>query len=267
MRGHATLPAVDPLAPPLPARGPSVALRVVSLNVWGLFDDWAWRMAHLAHLLARCEADVIGLQEVCRTETHDECALLCPPGWAYLRADSPREDCREGVALCTPWPVVGEAAGILADSRPDRPIIQARLSVAGRPCSVTVTHTAPAPESVCARHVAQSLAFMGPEAAVLLGDLNALPATVRPLADARGVADTLGWSQAPTWPTVPGPRLAAAWSARVGTAIGSPRPCRLDYILTRDLVTEAAGTLTPAWAGFPAASDHSLVWADLAYAT
>lgn len=240
---------------------------MVSLNIWGFFEDWHWRMAHLAHLLARAGADAIGLQAVCRNDEDDQIAHVCPPDWAYLRADSPRADGREGVALLTPWRIRGEAAGTLADSDPSRPVIQAWIEIEGRLVPVTVAQAAPTPAELRVRQLTQCMAFLGPGSGVLLGDLGTGPETVRPLARARGITDVLAWSRVPTWPIVPTARLQAAWQARVGTILDAPTPYRRDYVLTRAFRVRAAGSVTAGWEGFPTVSDHALVWADLAYAT
>jgi endonuclease/exonuclease/phosphatase family metal-dependent hydrolase len=98
---------------------------------------------------------------------------------------------------------------------------------------------------------------------VLAGDLNAEPDVVRPLYEAQGFDDALGFADVPTWP-VDVQAFREAWTAAVGREPYFPvRPRRLDYVLTRGLKVASAGVSVCGDAAHGYASDHAVVWADL----
>ena len=242
-------------------------LRVATLNLWGRFGDWPRRRALLATLLPPLEVDVYLLQEVVcgdgRGDQLSELAEILGYAWsARVIAESrPDEVEDEGVAILSRLPLASTAVWPLPPSHPPRPRLEASLEWAGRPLRVVTLHAAVSNDEGRDAQIA-ALAHVYGEPLLLGSDLNAPPPVVRPLLGG-ALADTLDWDERPTWP-VDANKFVQAWEEKLGEPPdGDVEPRRLDYLLGRGLEVAASGILALR-DEHGGASDHRLVWADLA---
>lgn len=242
-------------------------MRVATLNLWGRFADWPQRRAILAEQLPPLEVDVYFLQEVvCGDGRGDQlaevAALLGHPWTARVVAENrPHETEDEGVAIVSRVPLRDTAVWPLPPSHPPRHRLEASIDWDGATLRLMTFHAAVSAEEGRDDQIA-ALARLRADPVVIGSDLNAPPSVVRPLLDS-ALADSLDWSDEPTWP-VDAQEFVDAWEAKLGEKPkGDPDPRRLDYLLYRGARIARSGTVALRRDG-RSASDHVLVWADLA---
>jgi endonuclease/exonuclease/phosphatase family metal-dependent hydrolase len=242
-------------------------LRVATLNLWGRFADWPRRRSLLGEQLSELEIDVYFLQEVVcgdgRGDQLSEFAELLGYVWtARVIAESrPHETEDEGVAIVSRLPLHSTAVWPLPPSHPPRHRLEASLEWNDRSLRLMTLHAAVSDRDGRDEQIA-ALAALTASPLILGSDLNAPPRLVQPLLGV-SFADTLGWDERPTWP-VDADEFAHAWEEKLGhKPQGAPEPRRLDYLLYRGVEITASGALI---VGSPdrSASDHWLVWADVA---
>lgn len=251
----------------LPVKGDCV--RFATLNLWGHFADWPRRRALLAERLPELDVDLYFFQEVVSGGSGgDQLAELADAlghEWtARVVADVRRhEGEEEGVAILSRVPLLATAVRPLAPCHPPRQGLEATIEWNGRPIRVMTLHASVSVRDARDEQIGE-LAHLDASPLVIGSDLNAPPAVTRPLLRDAFV-DTLGWDETATWPVDAG-EFVAAWREKLGASPdGDPEPRRLDYLLVRDLRLETSGTLALANEE-GSASDHHLVWADLARA-
>lgn len=242
------------------------SLRVATLNVWGRFADWPARRALLAEALPPLDVDVYFLQEVVcgdgRGDELRELAELLAFGWsARVIAESrPHEVEDEGVAILSRLPLRDVAVWPLPPSHPPRHRLEATVDVRDTPVRLMTLHAAVSPDDDRDLQIG-GLAALTSTPLVVGSDLNAPPSVVRPLLGA-SFGDTLGWDVSPTWP-VDEEEFVRAWREKLGKSPGDVAPRRLDYLLVRGLTVVRSASLVLG-GGRRHASDHRLVWADVA---
>lgn len=251
-----------------PPPRPDGAVRLASVNLWGLFADWPGRLARLVEGWPEVDADIVALQEV-RVEgavdqAQDLQQLL---GYRYAGRDvrvASRAD-HEGVALLSRLPLRAVESIRLPLPAPEgmRLALRAEVELGSGWVPVWTAHTTVAPAEVLLDQL--KVLFAAPDDPMLLvGDLNAEPSVVRPLAEPVALSDVLGYAEVPTWP-VDADRFRAAWTAMTGAPpFFRVAPRRLDYVLTRGVPAMAAGVTVLGDSERGYASDHAVVWADIA---
>lgn len=238
-------------------------MRIATFNLWGRFGDWPHRLELLREQLPPLDVDVYLLQEVVcgdgRGDQLDEIADLLGYRWtARVVAESrPHEIEDEGVAIVSRLPLHATAVWPLPPSHPPRHRLEASVEWGDASLRLMTLHAAVSPDEGRDAQIA-ALAGLDAHPLVLGSDLNAPPSIVRHLVDG-AFDDSLDWSEEPTWP-VDAAEFVAAWEAKLGEKPqGDPDPRRLDYLLCRGVRVARSGTLR-------SASDHLLVWADVASA-
>jgi len=242
------------------------ALRVATLNVWGLFADWPRRRELLRGRLPPLDVDVYFLQEVvCGDDRPDQLLELaellgCPSTARVVAEARPHELEEEGVAIASRLPLRDVAVWPLPASDPPRHRLEATIDLDGVGLRLATLHAAVSPAQTRDEQIATLVCL--PDSPLLVGaDLNAPPATVRALVG-ETFADTLAWDAAPTWP-VDEAEFRRAWEEKLGEAPpGRVEPRRLDYLLVRGLNVERSGSHALGDRGHHA-SDHEVVWADI----
>jgi endonuclease/exonuclease/phosphatase family metal-dependent hydrolase len=248
-----------------PPPRPDGAVRVASVNLWGLFGDWESRRRLLLEGWPRIDADVVVLQEArlhgAGDQAHDlQLAFDLPYAARDPRAAAGEE--HEGVAILSRQPLRHVEAFPLPLEGTPRLALRAELELDGRWVTTVAAHTSVEPAEVLEAQLRCLCAIEGPEL-LLAGDLNAEPAVVRPLAEPQGLDDVLGYADVPTWP-VDVTAFRAAWTQALGVEPAFPVVGRrLDYVLTRGVGVAAAGVSVCGDASRGYASDHAIVWADL----
>lgn len=242
-------------------------LRVATLNLWGRFADWPRRRALLGEQLPTLEIDVYLLQEVVcgdgRGDQLAEVAELLGYEWTarVIAENRPHETEDEGVAIVSRLPLHSTAVWPLPPSHPPRHRLESSLEWNDRPLRLMTLHAAVSDRDGRDEQIA-ALAALKANPLVLGSDLNAPPQMVKPLLEA-SLADTLGWDAQPTWP-VDADEFVQAWEKKLGRKPEEePEPRRLDYLLYRGVEISASGTVILGDSQ-RSASDHHLVWADLA---
>lgn len=238
-------------------------LRLATLNLWGRFADWPKRRALLEQKLPPLEIDVYFLQEVvCGGGGGDQLVELADAlGYAWtarvIAESRPHETEDEGVAILSSLPLHTTAVWPLLPSHPPRHRLETSIDWNQRSLRLMTLHAAVTNDDGRDAQIT-ALAELKADPLVLGSDLNAPPWVVRPrLEDA--FADTLDWDDQPTWP-VDADRWARAWKQKLGeTPNRDSEPRRLDYLLCRGVEIADSGTVA-----LGDASDHKLVWADIA---
>jgi endonuclease/exonuclease/phosphatase family metal-dependent hydrolase len=245
----------------------NVMVRVATLNLWGRFADWPRRRALLAAQLPPLEIDVYLLQEVvCGVGGGDqlaELAELLGYEWsARVIAESrPHETEDEGVAVLSRLPLHATAVWPLPPSHPPRHRLEASVRLGNASLRLMTLHAAVSDAEGRDDQIA-ALAELKADPLVLGSDLNAPPTDVRSHLGAV-LDDTLGWDETPTWP-VDADEFVRAWEEKLGRKPqGDPKPRRLDYLLYRGVKIVGSEMVTLGDEG-RSASDHRLVWADVA---
>lgn len=242
-------------------------LRVATLNLWGRFADWPRRRALLAQQLPALEVDVYLLQEVVSGggggDQLAELADMLGYDWTVrvIAESRPHETEDEGVAILSLLPLHTTAVWPLPPSHPTRHRLETSVDWTRRSLRLMTLHAAVSNDAGRDAQIA-ALAELDAEPLVLGSDLNAPTWVVRPLLE-HAFADTLDWGEQPTWP-VNADEWARAWKQKIGERpIRDSEPRRLDYLLCRGVEIADSGTVT---LGDPTrrASDHRLVWADIA---
>lgn len=251
--------------PPLPEK--RNRLRVATLNLWGFFADWPRRRAVLERQLPALDVDVYLLQEVvCCAGGGDQLAQLAEAlGYAWtarvVAESRPHETEDEGVAVLSRLPLHSTAVWPLPPSHPPRHRLETSVEWEQRTLRLMTLHAAVSNSDGRAAQIA-ALADLKADRLVLGSDLNAPPWVVRPLLE-RSLGDTLDWDEQPTWP-VDEEEWAQAWKQKLGERPErDAEPRRLDYLLYRGVEIADSGTLAVG-DGTRSASDHRLVWADVA---
>lgn len=85
--------------------GERTALRVATLNLWGVRGDWAARRAVLADGFGRLAPDLVGLQESIVTDAYDQVADVLGGDYALVHQRARRAD-GQGISIASRWPVV-----------------------------------------------------------------------------------------------------------------------------------------------------------------
>jgi endonuclease/exonuclease/phosphatase family metal-dependent hydrolase len=240
-------------------------LRVASVNLWGLFGDWEARRALLLEGWPRIDADVVVLQEARLHGAGDQARDLQLAFDLDYAARDPRAAAgeeHEGVAILSRCPLRHVESFALPHHHPPRLAVRAEISIGGRFVAMVAAHTSVEPAEVLNAQL-DLLFGLEAEELVLVGDLNAEPDLVRPMAEQAGLSDALGFADMPTWP-VDIQHFREGWTALLGEEPSFPlRPRRLDYVLSRGVSVVSAGmsVLGDPERGY--ASDHAIVWADL----
>ena len=242
-------------------------LRVATFNIWGRFADWPRRRRLLAAQLPALEIDVYLLQEVVcgdgRGDQLAEFAELVGHRWTarVIAENRPHETEDEGVAIVSRLPLHSTAVWPLPPSHPPRHRLEASLDWRDRSLRLMTLHAAVSDSDGRDAQIA-ALPALDADRLILGSDLNAPPSLVEPLLGTR-FGDTLDWDPRPTWP-VDADEFVQAWTDKLGERpAGDPTPRRLDYLLYRGVHVAASGTLVLRDAD-GSASDHHLVWADVA---
>jgi endonuclease/exonuclease/phosphatase family metal-dependent hydrolase len=242
-------------------------LRIATFNIWGRFADWPSRREILEDQLPPLDVDVYLLQEVvCGDGQGDqlvELAGILEYEWtARVIAESrPHETEDEGVAVISRLPLHSTAVWPLPPSHPPRHRLEASLDWNGQSLRLITLHAAVSNREGRDAQI-KALSELKSDRLLLGADLNAPPWVVRPRVGDT-LNDALDWDERPTWP-VNSTEWAEAWKQKLGEHPDhDAEPRRLDYLLSRGLSITAAGTL-PLGDGERSASDHRLVWADVA---
>lgn len=242
-------------------------LRVATLNLWGRFADWPHRRALLEEQLPPLEVDIYLLQEVVcgngQGDQLEEFAQLLGYEWTVrvIAETRPHEIEEEGVAIVSRHPLYSTAVWPLPPSHPPRHRLETTVDWDERPLRLMTLHAAVSNRDGRDAQIA-ALADLKADPLVLGADLNAPPWIVRPRLEGC-LADALAWDEKPTWPVNPD-EWAQAWKQKLGeTPDRDSEPRRLDYLLYRGIEIAAADTVTLGDAA-RGASDHRLVWADVA---
>ncbi|GAA1560759.1 endonuclease/exonuclease/phosphatase family protein [Kribbella lupini] len=82
----------------------SAALRLVTLNTWGIRGDWPARLDQLRRGFEQLDADVITLQETILTDEIDQAAEVLGPAY-HLAQSSDRETDGQGITTASRWPL------------------------------------------------------------------------------------------------------------------------------------------------------------------
>jgi endonuclease/exonuclease/phosphatase family metal-dependent hydrolase len=232
-----------------------------TLNVWGRWADWPARRMSLRAAWPDPGPDVILLQEV-RADAHghqaEEIAELL--GYPFVFAVPVHEDEHgsEGLAILARRPLHRRRTEHMPTSMPARLVLLADVELGAIALTVACAHTVAVPDDVRAGQV--DVLLTRAEAPLVLGaDLNDTPDVIGPLARRAGLVDALEGDATPTWPLCH-VTFGEAWRSQLGRAPHfSLAPRRLDYLLCRGVDVISAG-VDP----LGQASDHALVWADVA---
>jgi len=248
----------------VPAVSPTI--RVLTFNILAGHDlERRLDLGRTADVIAACEPDVVGLQEVDRhfsdrSEYADQTAVLAERlgGWSHafapgldLDPEEGRTERRQfGPALLTPHRLVTAGAQRLENLPSDDPqlepraVVTAIVEVGGQRLEVLNTHLDHRSPQQRIHQARQVSALVGATAgpAVVMGDLNAASDTAEVRVLASGLMDaTLSIPGALTYPSdVP--------------------EVRLDHIFVRELMPLRAAVLDVR------ASDHRPVLAELGWA-
>ena len=239
-------------------------LRVVTLNLRCLIDDWDARLPLVADGLAALAPDAIALQEVCaepggRDALEELAAALAARGagdLAQTRTTTHRawDTYDEGLAILSRHPIAAVRVAPLPAGALPRKILAARLDSPGGPVVLASTHLDHQSETVRAEQAVAAAAALDDlaagEPALLLGDLNEPPGA--------GVAAALaGAGFTDAW--------AAVHPADPGATFPASAPSvRIDYIWARGLTPDAAERVLAEPSGAVYPSDHVGVSAALA---
>jgi endonuclease/exonuclease/phosphatase family metal-dependent hydrolase len=83
---------------------PGRALRIVTMNIWGVRGDWDHRRALLAKGLAELQPDLVALQETIRTDRYDQVRDLLGDDY-HIVHQTDRETDGQGISIASRWPV------------------------------------------------------------------------------------------------------------------------------------------------------------------
>lgn len=251
--------------PPLPEKYDR--LRIATLNLWGRFADWPSRRALLETQLPSLDVDIWCLQEVVcgdnRGDQLEEFAELLGYDWTVrvIAESRPHETEDEGVAIVSRLPLHTTAVWPLPPSHPPRHRLETTVDWNQQPVRLMTLHAAVSNRDGRDAQIS-ALADLKADPLLLGADLNAPPWVVRPRLE-DSLHDALAWDEQPTWP-VDADEWAQAWKQKLGERPDRDSEARrLDYLLYRGLEIGAAGTVTVG-DDVRSASDHRLVWADVA---
>jgi endonuclease/exonuclease/phosphatase family metal-dependent hydrolase len=163
--------------------GPS-RLTLTTFNIWHNMGDWPARRPLLIEALRAQNADVIALQEVLEDanaglENQAEMLARELGGYkvAFVSTDPEGAPRRYGSALLTRLPILAQDSVRLEPLDDYRTALRLRVSAAGRPVDVVVTHLAHQPEAgaVRARQISHLLSWLPQDGVplVVMGDFNA----------------------------------------------------------------------------------------------
>lgn len=243
------------------------ALRVATLNLWGVFGDWPTRLTILSDTWGLVDADVVCLQEVCRDALTDQVAEVADTlgyphrvcSWCITHEDG-RE---EGVAIISRVRLERTEALLLPTSHPPRSLLSAHLAGIARAPVIATTHVVFHPDPVLEAQLARVGAHAIAHPRLILGaDLNASPSRVARAIGHLGLHDAHAQSLTPTWPSIDPEQFAALWERRTGRALDFPLiPARLDHLLSHGLRARGSGIVTLR-NDLGHASDHACLYAD-----
>jgi endonuclease/exonuclease/phosphatase family metal-dependent hydrolase len=80
------------------------AVRVVTLNVWGVRGDWPARRSVLAAGFGRLRPDLVALQETIVTDGYDQVLDVLGDGY-HLAHSAAREPDGQGISIASRWPL------------------------------------------------------------------------------------------------------------------------------------------------------------------
>jgi endonuclease/exonuclease/phosphatase family metal-dependent hydrolase len=205
--------------------------------------------------------DVVPLQEVRIDEdAHqaEEIAELLDYPCVFAVAVHEDDHGSEGLAILARKSLHHRRRDHMPTSMPARLVLLADVELGTGAVTVACAHTVAVPNDVSAGQV-EALLARGETPLVLGADLNDIPDVIDPLAHRAGLRDALDGDDTPTWPLCQA-TFGAAWRSQLGRAPHfSLAPRRLDYLLCRGVEVLAAG-IDP----LELASDHALVWAEVA---
>ena len=249
--------------------GPGVTIRVSTLNLRCLKDEWDRRRPLVVAALAALDPDLMGFQEACAERDpggRDNLAellgdLRAQTGRSYhvLRADThiAWDTYQEGIAMVSALPVVAEETVALPDGLFPRRVAIIQMSTPAGPIVMATTHLDHQDgqaRSGQAQAVVEALGAFAPAGtpALITGDMNEGPGEGVGVAyAAAGFVDV--WAalrpgeQGLTFPSdAPVERIDYVW---LRAAAGGPRPVAVERFLER-----ASGSLY--------GSDHVGVTAD-----
>ncbi|PKN58075.1 MAG: hypothetical protein CVU56_07665 [Deltaproteobacteria bacterium HGW-Deltaproteobacteria-14] len=254
----------------LDTAAPADAVRVVSLNLRCLIDDWAARKPVIVAALAALDPDVMGFQEVCAEAGVQDAlpelieALTAQTGRSYAvhRGVTHRawDTYDEGIAVVSAWPITETATKNLPTGVFPRKALLARLT---RPDGGTLVfttthldHQSDLTRKQQAEAVAAAIAEFAEdgEAALLTGDFNepASGGAVYLVLSNAGLADmwaTLHPGDAgPTFPASnPSDRIDYIWLEASGTSFAGRSMARILWTGGVDGSDHLGLTATIAW--------------------
>ena len=79
-------------------------VRLVTLNTWGMRDDWATRLPMFRDGFRALDADIVTLQETILTDAVDQAADILGPAY-HLTQQHHRETDGQGITTAGKWPI------------------------------------------------------------------------------------------------------------------------------------------------------------------
>ncbi|NDK40169.1 endonuclease/exonuclease/phosphatase family protein [Pseudoxanthomonas gei] len=168
--------------PPAHADG-TLAVRIVTLNLYHDKDDWPARRVQIVETLRRMQPDVIALQEVLQHPDLENQArwLASELGyqWEFFSTDAPGKPRRYGNAILSRHRVLMRGQEVLRPTDDNRTVGLVRIELDGHPLNVYVTHLhwTDAGTGIRAAQVADLVRYIGTTSAglpsLVAGDFNA----------------------------------------------------------------------------------------------
>jgi endonuclease/exonuclease/phosphatase family metal-dependent hydrolase len=218
-------------------------MRVVTYNVWNVEGEWERRAPALVGLLREVEPDILGLQEVCVSETDpnqaEELAEALDMEMVSCLLPSPHRghEFRMGNAVLSRWPITQNDETVVPSPRNNRSCVRAAVETPDGVVQVFVAHLSADLDQADLRQsqIDTVLEWAEPyrsEPCLLLGDFNAAPETgeIRQI-----TADGAGDSWLDTWAAVhPADPGLTSVRANPYRRHRTKPDRRVDYVFLRD---------------------------------
>jgi endonuclease/exonuclease/phosphatase family metal-dependent hydrolase len=163
-------------------------IRVATLNLFGLRENWVERRDVMRTGFAALQPDVVFLQEVVKTADYDQVHDVFDKGYEVIHHSARLED-GQGDSIASRWPIIavhevdvpaGEGeAGILSSAlaiEVEVPAPVGRIVVANHPASFPLTYEAEREQqAVAVADFLERLVAAEPAHVIVAGDLNASP--------------------------------------------------------------------------------------------
>ena len=186
-------------------------ITVLSWNIWLAGD-----LEKVVEFVERCDADIIGMQEVIPEREPDIINAIEALGYqsAFTTAHERRKDGRKmGNAIFSKFPIVARETYVLSDEAHDSPTpefeqrvaVRADIDIHGTTIaafSTHLAHTHQKPSAIQQSQVEHLVKVLPKERAILMGDFNATPEsdTIKQL---QAVLTNTDPSGEPTWSLYP----------------------------------------------------------------